>query len=268
MRHLRFLAITLTLAACSGPADGGDGGPDAARPMDAGGADAAIGVDASPPEDAAIELDAGGDDAGTMPDAAMPDAGATQDAGTLPDGGATADAGVDAAADSGATPDAGPSSDAGGGCTQNAECAATEFCAKAPGDCMGTGTCTTTPGGICPAVFMPVCGCDGVTYSNACRAAAAGMNVASSGSCGASGCALTPTAACCFEDADCGSGDRCEGATCAAGGEGTCVTDTLSIGQCWNDGDCSGALVWTGARRCPCGALCILPDSPGSCTAP
>lgn len=44
------------------------------------------------------------------------------------------------------------------------------------------GTCSTIPDG-CTANYDPVCGCDGMTYSNACMAAAAGMSVASEGAC-------------------------------------------------------------------------------------
>ena len=46
----------------------------------------------------------------------------------------------------------------------------------------GTGTCTTIPD-ACPAVVMPVCGCDGTTYYNACAAGAAGVSVQHAGPC-------------------------------------------------------------------------------------
>lgn len=64
-------------------------------------------------------------------------------------------------------------------------CSEAQYCGYgAPGcgvDGAG-GVCRPRPGD-CPLVYAPVCGCDGVTYGNACEAHAAGADVASSGEC-------------------------------------------------------------------------------------
>ena len=44
------------------------------------------------------------------------------------------------------------------------------------------GACRPRPE-ICTELFMPVCGCNAKTYSNACRAAADGVDVAHMGAC-------------------------------------------------------------------------------------
>ena len=65
------------------------------------------------------------------------------------------------------------------------ECSATEFCDYPDSSCGiadELGVCTAKPQ-ACNDVFQPVCGCDGVTYGNACEANASGMAVASSGPC-------------------------------------------------------------------------------------
>jgi len=46
----------------------------------------------------------------------------------------------------------------------------------------GMGTCAARPT-ECSLIFAPVCGCDGMTYSNACGANAGGTDVQSDGEC-------------------------------------------------------------------------------------
>lgn len=67
-----------------------------------------------------------------------------------------------------------------------ATCAAGQFCMWTPANICGAfdagGTCSYKPQ-VCPQVYMPVCGCDGQTHSNACMANAAGTSVSSTGAC-------------------------------------------------------------------------------------
>ena len=64
------------------------------------------------------------------------------------------------------------------------------FCAYGPGDLCGAadalGTCAWQPE-VCTALWDPVCGCDGRTYSNSCYAASAGVSVSHDGECPAPG---------------------------------------------------------------------------------
>lgn len=58
---------------------------------------------------------------------------------------------------------------------------------------------------VCPEIYAPVCGVDGVTYSNACRAECAGTKVAHEGEC---------ERRLCLADADCHAGERCNHDEC------------------------------------------------------
>ncbi len=67
-------------------------------------------------------------------------------------------------------------------CMDNSACGPGVYCAKPADDCEGPGQCTPMPE-TCPLTYAPVCGCDSVTYTNACTAAMNGVNVAYEGEC-------------------------------------------------------------------------------------
>ncbi|MBN1960705.1 MAG: hypothetical protein JW841_07140 [Deltaproteobacteria bacterium] len=69
-----------------------------------------------------------------------------------------------------------------------------------------SGTCTLQPT-YCPTVREPVCGCNGVTYSNSCIAANKGMSIDYKGVCERDHC---------FKVGECGEGLYCYFDSCAA----------------------------------------------------
>ena len=61
-----------------------------------------------------------------------------------------------------------------------------EFCRLPFGTCNeadAAGICRPIPD-VCPAIAHPVCGCDGITYGNACEAHSAGASILHEGPCG------------------------------------------------------------------------------------
>ena len=129
-------------------------------------------------------------------------------------------------------------------------CAEGETCNKQGCNSEPTGECVPTPD-VCAQVVMPVCGCDGVTYTNDCHRIQAGVSFDHDGQCeqappvqcGANTCASGQV--CCNES--CGicaaPGESCSKRMCTpmACGPTTCASDQVccneSCGICTAPGE-------------------------------
>lgn len=177
-----------------------------------------------------------------------------------------------------------------GACWHDSDCASTEKCQGAFA-CPCTADCNIDYAiGKC-VVITPVCTCDGkaCTADQACLAE---KKV----------CVPAAPVGTCWTNVDCPAGSTCDGANicpcgsacfaadkpgtcskppapevCACGGKpcaadqvcagsGVCKSNgELKSGQCWSDANCTGKGKCMGANICPCGAMCLVADKPGTC---
>jgi hypothetical protein len=151
------------------------------------------------------------------------------------------------------------------------QCDDGEFCSFTPEQMCGaadqTGECLDRPE-ACIALFDPVCGCDGETYSNSCHAAAAGTSVAHEGECeapegqfcGGFGNLPCPDGQQCVDDPN----DDCDPMNGGADCGGVCVTPQFCGGfanlQCPEGQECAdnpddGCDPMNGGADC--GGICV-----------
>lgn len=123
-----------------------------------------------------------------------------------------------------------------GPCANNG-CYDPQYVVTSAGTSVDTGTGVITAD--CPAVYNPVCGCNGVTYDNACMAEAAGITLYTPGTC-ESACVdpyeMNPDAVCPLNyDPVCG----CNGVTYP----NACRADAAGVTN-YTSGPCSGSSAW------------------------
>jgi hypothetical protein len=149
--------------------------------------------------------------------------------GGVPTGGSTAGTGG-TVIDGGPAPIDGPTTQICGGIA-GLPCPKEQFCEYAAGACSSiadaTGICTT-PTQVCPAVYQPVCDCNGKTYGNDCERRGAGVSKVADGECSSTGKLCGGIAG-----LPCAKGQFCDYAVGGCGtmpdGAGTCAATGADI---------------------------------------
>ncbi len=154
------------------------------------------------------------------------------------------------------------------------DCGAGSFCQHPLGAICGwadaPGVCSVPPV-ICTTEAIPVCGCDGQTYTNGCRANAASVSVNHEGLCEDSGGGGNEPAdgTACTSNAQCAESSSCQGVPqYMDGGEGCCTDTTPLDGQgagCQADGDCNSGLLCIAESCAPdwmAGSFTSTPNTP------
>ena len=142
------------------------------------------------------------------------------------------------------------------GCADNADCPRGTFCEKQEGACDAVGECADRPE-ACVALFDPVCGCDGQTYSNACMAASVGVSVDYVGEC------VDEPDESCDDNADCPRGTYCQKREGACDAAGECTVRPTRCPRIFDPVcGCDGQ---TYPNACEAGAAGISIDHVGEC---